>query len=153
MKRPTLAQMQAACDDFNNKHDVGDVIRCWPGVREGDPVKRTTTSPACILQGHTAVVYVSGGGGTIALTHVLDEEPEGICVACAQPIFKGEPYHVGADESQCAECAPTYGQMLAEPEAFVIFATGEPMTADEARANVAEHLAAGGSLDDKMVSV
>ncbi|RUX22147.1 hypothetical protein EOA27_04345 [Mesorhizobium sp. M2A.F.Ca.ET.037.01.1.1] len=66
--------MQADCDAFNRRHAVGDVIRVWTGPREGDPVERVTTSPACILGGHTAVVYVKGGGGCIALSHVESHE-------------------------------------------------------------------------------
>lgn len=64
-------KMQAECDAFNASHKPGDVIMCWPGVREGLPVERTVREPgAVILSGHTAVVYVTGGGGCIALSHV-----------------------------------------------------------------------------------
>ncbi|WP_172373340.1 hypothetical protein [Mesorhizobium sp. NZP2234] len=66
------AAMQAACDAFNATHAVGDVIRCWTGPREGAPVLRVIKAPAEILRGHTAVVFVSGGGGCIALSHISD---------------------------------------------------------------------------------
>lgn len=65
-----LAAMQAACDRFNARHAIGATVMCWPGPREGAPVPRTVSGPACVLSGHTAVVYVSGGGGCIALSHV-----------------------------------------------------------------------------------
>jgi hypothetical protein len=71
-KRPSPAAMAKAVAAFNQRHAVGDVILCWPGLREGKPVPRTILSPANILSGHTAVVYVAGGGGCIALTHVAD---------------------------------------------------------------------------------
>lgn len=87
-----------------------------------------------------------------ALVDAIEDIAIGHCVACAEPVFDGEPYHIGADEIQCAECAPTYADMLREPENFVTFSTGEPMTHDEAQAVVDDHLAAGGSLEDKMVS-
>lgn len=65
------AAMQAACDAFNAAHPVGSTIMCWPGIIEGEPVERTIKAPgATILSGHTAVAYVSGGGGCIALSHI-----------------------------------------------------------------------------------
>lgn len=70
MERPSTKQMQAQCDAFNKRHAVGDTIHVWTGPREGTPVERTIRAPACILSGHTAVVYVNGGGGCIALSHV-----------------------------------------------------------------------------------
>lgn len=71
-KRQTPKQMQDACDRFNARHAVGDTIKCWTGIREGEPVERVVKYPACILSGHTAVVYVTGGGGCVALTHVKE---------------------------------------------------------------------------------
>lgn len=70
MKRPSLAKMQTACDRFNAKHAVGDTIYVWTGPIEGKPVERIIRYPASILGGHTPVVYVTGGGGCIALSHV-----------------------------------------------------------------------------------
>lgn len=68
------AVLQADCDAFNRRHSVGDTIRVWTGPREGEPIERVTKGPAYILGGHTAVVYVSGGGGCIALSHVESHE-------------------------------------------------------------------------------
>ena len=63
--------MQAECDKFNATHKVGDKIKCWTGHREVTPVERIIREPgAVVLSGHTPVVYVSGGGGCVALTHV-----------------------------------------------------------------------------------
>lgn len=76
----------------------------------------------------------------------------GRCVACAKPIFEGEPYHHGSEEPQCKECAPTYQDMLNEPQFFISFQTDEPMTPQQAKEVVDRHLAKGGSLTDKMVS-
>ncbi len=67
--------MQTACDHFNRLHAVGDTIRVWTGPREGKPVERTVRYPASILGGHTPVVYVEGGGGCVALTHVESFHP------------------------------------------------------------------------------
>jgi hypothetical protein len=69
-------EMQVACDRFNRQYAVGDVIRCWPFARQGDPVERIVREPACILGGNTPVVYISGGGGCVALTNVqMDRVP------------------------------------------------------------------------------
>lgn len=87
-----------------------------------------------------------------ALAVEIEADAIGRCVACAEPVFDGEPFHMGADEIQCAECAPTYADMIRDPEYFVSFKTGEPMTPAEAQAAVDKHLASGGSLEDKMVS-
>lgn len=71
MERPTPKAMQAAVDGFNRRYQVGDEIRVWPGVRQGDPKVVTIVEPgAYILGGHTAVVQVTGGHGSIALSHV-----------------------------------------------------------------------------------
>jgi hypothetical protein len=68
---PTQAQMRAACDLFNRTHSVGDTLRVWSGLREGEPTERTIAEPgAYVLGGHTAVVQVKGGGGCVNLTHV-----------------------------------------------------------------------------------
>ncbi|MER9421289.1 hypothetical protein NKI88_02360 [Mesorhizobium sp. M0317] len=71
-KQQTPEQMQAACDAFNATYAVGNVIECWTGPREGRPVEREIRHPACVLGGHTPVVYIAGGGGCVALTHVAD---------------------------------------------------------------------------------
>ncbi|TIX28783.1 hypothetical protein [Mesorhizobium sp.] len=70
--QPSGKEMQDACDRFNERHAVGDIIRCWTGLREGEPRERRIRYPACILSGHTAVVYVYGVGA-IALTHVKED--------------------------------------------------------------------------------
>lgn len=71
---------------------------------------------------------------------------------CGEPIFEGERYHVGSDVYLCEPCAPAYADMLASPQNFRGLDDDETMTPDEAKAIVDAHLAAGGSLDDKMVS-
>lgn len=70
--QPTGKEMQAACDRFNERHAVGDTIHCWIGPREGEPVERRIRYPACVMSGHTAVVYVYGAG-SIALSHVKED--------------------------------------------------------------------------------
>lgn len=77
MKRPvrqSLAKMQAQCAAFNDRHPVGSTIRVWPGAIEGEPIAVQIHYPAAVLGSHTPVVYVTGGQGCIALTHVAKAE-------------------------------------------------------------------------------
>lgn len=88
-KRLTPTAMAKAVNAFNARHSVGDIILCWPAVREGKPVPRTIKAPgAAILSGHTPVVYVTAGG-CIALTHVSNERPDQD--AAAQLAVEGVP--------------------------------------------------------------
>jgi hypothetical protein len=83
-------------------------------------------------------------------------EPFTFCEGGEAPIWDGDKYHAGSDVALCEECAPSYGDILASPSHFLKFGEGDeddrPMNADEAKAIVDAHLAAGGSLADKMVS-
>lgn len=69
-KLRTVAEMEAECDRFNKRFAVGEPVKCWTGPGEGAPVERKVRFPAQILSGHTTVVYIEGGGGCVALTHV-----------------------------------------------------------------------------------
>ena len=72
-RRPSFMSRRAMdrqCAAFNAKHSVGSTIRVWPGARHGAPVEVEIRYPAQVLSGHTPVVYVTGGHGCIALTHV-----------------------------------------------------------------------------------
>ena len=61
---------QKRCDEFNAKHPVGTPVRYWTGLREGEGRVGKTRSSAEVLSGHTAVVWVEGCRGCVALTHV-----------------------------------------------------------------------------------
>ena len=77
----TTTDPQSAVDEFNSANHVGTLVRYWRGVHEGAPsgVGRTRTL-AEVLSGHTAVVWISGTSGCIALTHVepVPDQPDGI---------------------------------------------------------------------------
>lgn len=75
----------------------------------------------------------------------------GRCEGCEKPIRQGDRYsHDRANSIDlCFECTPTYGDMLDTPESFY-GADDEHHTAASAKAVVDAHLAAGGSLDDKV---
>lgn len=87
---------------------------------------------------------------------LIDEDcPErfGDCVGCCAPIWEGDRYAYDSENAiyTCEECAPSYEDMLDSPGLFYD-ADGEYLTPEKARAAVDAHLAAGGSLTDKMVS-
>lgn len=75
----------------------------------------------------------------------------GCCEGCSHHLFAGDRYHSGDDVYLCESCAPSYADMVEHPDNFR-GTDDEPMTAEEADATAQAHLAAGGSLDDKLVS-
>lgn len=89
------------------------------------------------------------------LEMIEDDCPElvGRCEGCMDPIWEGERYAYDNENGVhiCEECAPSWGDMLANPEQFHDDEC-EPFTPERAKAAVDAHLAAGGSLTDKMVS-
>lgn len=60
--------------EFNALYPVGtavDYFSCLADMRQGKFAMRTKTrSPARVLSGHTAVVWIEGKGGAVALSHV-----------------------------------------------------------------------------------
>jgi len=91
------------------------------------------------------------------MEEIADALPEhhGDCLGCSAPIFEGDAYSPDVSgDILCEECSPTYADMVASPGHFMhVDDEGEdaPMTAEQARAIADAHVAAGGSLDDKMV--
>lgn len=65
---PTPAQ--AAAKTWNERHPEGTPVSYWTGERDGAGKTGVTRSPAMVLGGHTAVVWVTGEPSCIALTHV-----------------------------------------------------------------------------------
>jgi len=63
-------KLQAEIGRFNKRCAVGGKVRYWTFVREGDGVVSTTRTEAQALGTHTAVVWVEGQPGCIALSHV-----------------------------------------------------------------------------------
>ncbi|BAL87339.1 hypothetical protein AMIS_21190 [Actinoplanes missouriensis 431] len=55
---------------FNDAVPVGTPVRYWTGVRQGEGKVSRTRTPAELLSGHTAVVWVEGEGSCIALSHI-----------------------------------------------------------------------------------
>lgn len=60
-----------AVKEFNESNALGVSVRVWPGARpDGRSIDTKTRSEAQVLSGHTAVVWVEGVSGCIALSHV-----------------------------------------------------------------------------------
>lgn len=66
MKRPTP---QWLVNMFNAAVKVGDTVEYWEVVSMGEPVHYQTESEAEVLGGHTAVVWLKGKRGCVALSH------------------------------------------------------------------------------------
>lgn len=74
-----------------------------------------------------------------------------ICDLCGNGIPEGAPHHFGGDTCICEACAPTWKDFLTHPESFYD-PTNNPVTPEAAKAAYDEHIASGGSPDDKMVT-
>ncbi|RIY00180.1 hypothetical protein D3218_12895 [Aureimonas flava] len=84
-------------------------------------------------------------------TSQTDSEAIWRCEGCGKPIHENDPHHAGVDVELCPECAPDWSDMLATPHLFMN-ADDTEMTREQVQALVDRHLAAGGSLTDKLVS-
>ncbi|MGW1059330.1 hypothetical protein [Micromonospora rubida] len=71
---------------FNDASPIGTPVRYWRGARDGDGRTARTRTAAQLLGGHTAVVWLDGVSGCIALTHVqpisadelIPDQPDGL---------------------------------------------------------------------------
>ena len=69
---PSLQKLQQRCDAFNERYQPGDVIVVRKVMGESEHVARTVSEHgARVLGGHTAVVYVTDGGGCWGLDFVV----------------------------------------------------------------------------------
>lgn len=65
------ADLAAEVTDWNDANAVGTVVRYWRGAKSGEPSGvGETVSRAAVLGGHTAVIWINGCSGCIALSHV-----------------------------------------------------------------------------------
>lgn len=69
MKRgPTLKTLQRQCNDWNAKVKVGDLVQ-YRSTLDANPQTFVTHTEATILSGHTAVLWLRGRSGCVALDH------------------------------------------------------------------------------------
>lgn len=124
-------------------------IRVWHGSTDWYP------QPQWLLR---AFDLDRGGERDFAFASINPPKPAategdaiGLCEGCSKPIHCDDPHHSGWECLLCAECAPSFADMLAEPQSFIDLSTGEPLTSDAVRAKADAHLAAGGKLEDKVL--
>ena len=60
---------QKLVNDFNAVVKVGDTVEYWEVIGMGEPERFVTESEAEVLGGHTAVVWLKGKRGCVALKH------------------------------------------------------------------------------------
>jgi hypothetical protein len=68
----TVSQAKLAAK-WNDRFPVGTVVRYWTSTRDGVGKVGKTRSEAEVMGGHTAVVWIEGCSGCVALTHVQPE--------------------------------------------------------------------------------
>ncbi|HGN1515703.1 MULTISPECIES: hypothetical protein [Pseudomonas] len=65
MPRPNPAK---EVEKWNNAHQVGASVD-YRSFKGAEPKRTVTTSPAQVLGGHTAVVFLEGISGSVAISH------------------------------------------------------------------------------------
>ena len=72
------------------------------------------------------------------------------CLACAGSIGPDDRTYPDVEGTMCAQCAPTYADLLGDDAPFIDMDTGEPLSAAERRSLYDAHIAAGGKPTDSM---
>lgn len=67
IKRPNTAALQRTVDAWNAKHPIGTAIMFHPVIGAAPYRTRTTRTAAQVLSEHTAVVWLDGESGCVAL--------------------------------------------------------------------------------------
>ena len=114
---------QEEVDRWNREHDVGTRVHYWKGVRRDDRPRSgeaLTRSPAQVLPGPAAVVWLEGVPACIALSHIepvsidTDWTPLPVCPTCGA---EDEEWHEGLSSDigdgstwdlKCGDCGATY---------------------------------------------
>jgi hypothetical protein len=68
-ERKTEAQLQRDCDVFNKACPVGSTVLYESVIGMTGALPYTTRTPAEVLSGHTAVVWLDGKRGCVAIDH------------------------------------------------------------------------------------
>lgn len=69
------AAQERLCGLFNAANPVGTLCHYWTFEREGEGYIAATRSAAQMLGGHSAVVWLEGVSGCVALSHVEAVQP------------------------------------------------------------------------------
>ena len=80
-RRGERGAAEKAVAAWNAKYKVGQRACYWKGLRQGEPSgEGEIYNEATVLGGHTAVAWIEGARGCVALTHVeviVDAPAEG----------------------------------------------------------------------------
>lgn len=68
--RKTLKTLERECREWNAKHAIGTVVKYFPIIGGSDFREHATRSEASVLSGHTAVIWLDGVSGCVALDAV-----------------------------------------------------------------------------------
>jgi hypothetical protein len=66
-KQKSIEQLKAECIVWNHEHPVGTRVIYHPVIGEKAGTETVTTHAAYVLGGHTAVTFVEGVSGCVAL--------------------------------------------------------------------------------------
>jgi hypothetical protein len=67
MKPPKLSELLTRCDAWNKAHPVGTEVEFHPIIGKPDHRVTRTRTEAYVMSAHTAVVFVEGVAGCVAL--------------------------------------------------------------------------------------
>ncbi len=66
-RRPSPARLEKQCSDFNAKYPVGSPVHYHSIIGSANHIMTTVREPAYLMSGHTAVCFVDGISGCVAL--------------------------------------------------------------------------------------
>jgi hypothetical protein len=76
MKRgKTLKTLERECQEWNSKHPVGTLVKYHAVIGSPASVVRTIKTEAQVLSGHTAVLWLEGMSGCVALEACEPAQP------------------------------------------------------------------------------
>lgn len=82
-KRPSFHQMNAACSDWNAKNPVGTLVSFESIKGQGETHRGKSTTEAQVMGGHSAVIWLEGKSGCVALDHCTAVEQKSTVAADA----------------------------------------------------------------------
>lgn len=111
-KRPSAAQLQKQCDKWNAANEVGTTVVYEETRGEGETFRGKSKSEAQVLGGHSAVIWLEGKSGCVALDHCIALAAEAV------PVIRLELEDRGQDFTEwyvrdgiVIDCQPNQGRV------------------------------------------
>jgi hypothetical protein len=73
-KRESLERLTARCNEFNARYPVGTEVEYHPVIGEPEHSIYVTCHQAEVLSGHTAIIWLKGKSGCVALDAIVPTE-------------------------------------------------------------------------------